>query len=98
MAKVKVELFGTCYVGGQIRAKGEIVEVAAEIAGDFGSAVEPEVDQNKPELRIGDTVQSLTARYGKPALLKLAGELHVEVKKDNNKDEIAQRIIDSAAK
>lgn len=82
MSKVKVKLFADCYVGGKLRGAGETVEVKAEVASEFGEPIAPE-----------ETLESLVA-LGKTKLLKLAGEREVEgVTKDNNADEIAEKIL-----
>ncbi|HEY8562797.1 MAG TPA: hypothetical protein VIL74_20635 [Pyrinomonadaceae bacterium] len=46
--KVKVKLAAACYVGGKLRAEGDVVEVKKEIAKEFGEIVkEPKSDAPK---------------------------------------------------
>jgi hypothetical protein len=94
--KVKVKLFDRCYVGGKIREKDEIVEVAEEIAKDFGELVIEKKDFGDGLfVSSDDSVQSLEARYGKPELLELAGRAKAEFTKDNNKTELVTKILEA---
>ena len=81
MAKVKVKLSVAAYVGGRLVPAGETVEVPEEIAEEFR--------------REGFTLEALL-KLSKARLLELAGELFVAgVTKDNNKDEIAAKILEA---
>lgn len=73
----------------------EIVEETVSEAIEETASVKP--DKEKPYLKKGDTVASLTKRYGKPALIGLAKDLKVTISTDNNKDEIAGKILASKA-
>jgi uncharacterized protein YidB (DUF937 family) len=77
--KVKVKLTHAAYVGGKLRQAGEEVEVRSDLVEEFTRPTE--ADQLKA--------------MGKEELLSLAAERGVAVTKDNNKDEIAQKILDA---
>lgn len=80
MAKVKVKLFADCHVGGKIRKQGEIVEIAEEIATDFGEL----------EVSAADVLK----RLSKADLVVKAKEAGVETVPDSmTKDEIIALIL-----
>jgi len=94
--KVKVKLFDNSYVGGKLRQKGETVEVAAEVANEFGEPIVNVKDFGDGLLvREDDTVASLEKRYGKPELVELAKRAKADSTADNNKTEIATKILEA---